>query len=384
MTGILDIGIVGCGIAGTSCALFLARQGHRVTLFEQSPQVGPVGAGVLLQPSGLRVLDELGLLQELLPKTERIERVHAVTETGRTLVNLRYADLSPELHGAGVHRGDLLGLLHGRLNAAGVRLLLGKRIVRIDAIASRPIVTDAAGQRYGPFDLLIAADGSRSGSREACGLRQHLINYAYGALWGVSDVAPVRGELFQAAHSTRQLAGLLPIGGGRCSLFWGVRHDRVDALRRRGFRRWREDVLRLMPVAEPLVDRISDLEAMRFVSYRHVCTPRFVRGRVVFIGDAAHSMSPHLGQGANLALLDARELSAAIASSRSPELAVQEYVRRRRRGTFFYGAVTAFLSPFFQGDNEILAWGRNAALPLMCRIPPVRMAMLRTLRGKVK
>jgi 2-polyprenyl-6-methoxyphenol hydroxylase-like FAD-dependent oxidoreductase len=383
MNRTLDIGIVGCGIAGTACALFLARQGHRVTLFEQSPAVGPVGAGVLLQPSGLRVLAELGLLDELLPKTERIERVHAVTESGRTLVDLRYADLSPDLHGAGVHRGDLFGLLHGRLTAAGVRLLLGTRIVRIGSIATRPVVTDATNARYGPFDLLISADGSRSGLRDACSLRPHVIEYAYGALWGVSDVAPIRGELFQAARSTIQLGGLLPIGGGRCSLFWGIRRDRVDALRRRGFRRWREDVVRLMPAAEPLVDRIGDLDAMRFVTYRHVCTPRFVHGHVVFIGDAAHAMSPHLGQGANLALQDARALSDAIATSKSPEQAVRQYIRQRRRPAFFYGAVTAFLSPFFQGDNEILAWGRNIALPLMCSIPPIRKAMLRTLRGKV-
>lgn len=383
MTRTLNVGIVGCGIAGTAAALMLARQGHRVTLFEQSTTVGPAGAGVLLQPSGLRVLAELGLLDELLPLTERIDRVHAITETGRTLVDLRYGDLSPGLHGAGVHRGDLFGLLHGRLEAAGVRLLLGTRIVRVSEIATRPTVTDAEEKRHGPFDLLISADGSRSALRLACGLRPHLIEYAYGALWGVSDVAPVRGELLQAARSTTQLGGLLPIGGGRCSLFWGVRRDRVEELRRRGFRRWREDVLRLMPVAEPLVDRIGDLDAMRFVMYRHACVPRFVCGRAIFIGDAAHSMSPHLGQGANLALQDAKALAQAVNASSSPERAAHDYVLRRRRATFFYGGVTAFLSPFFQGENEILAWGRNIALPLMCRIPPVRRAMLRTLRGKV-
>src|SRR6478672_1532770 len=89
---LLNVGIVGCGIAGTAAALMLARRGHRVTLFEQTGHVGPIGAGVLLQPSGQRVLDGMGLLQSLLPKVEPIEEIHAVTETGRDLVRLKYGD----------------------------------------------------------------------------------------------------------------------------------------------------------------------------------------------------------------------------------------------------------------------------------------------------
>src|SRR5688572_6558088 len=134
----LDIAIVGCGIAGTACALMLAARGHRVSLFEQSPHVGPIGAGVLLQPSGQRVLAEMGLLDELRPRVERIDEVHAVTHRGRDLVRLRYADLAAGLHGVGLHRGDLFSLLHGRLEAAGVRLLLGTRVVGIRSIDREP------------------------------------------------------------------------------------------------------------------------------------------------------------------------------------------------------------------------------------------------------
>jgi 2-polyprenyl-6-methoxyphenol hydroxylase-like FAD-dependent oxidoreductase len=240
---------------------------------------------------------------------------------------------------------------------------------------------DERGNRHGPFEIVIAADGSRSTMREACGLRGRVIVYDYGALWAVADIAPLRGMLFQAARGTEQLGGLLPVGGGRCSLFWGLRRDGVEALMRRGFSRWRAQVLALMPQAEPVVDRIGTLEAMRYVTYRHVRFARTWRGRVVFLGDAAHAMSPHLGQGVNLALQDARALAAALDESRTPEQAFARYDRERRRPTRFYGGVTAMLTPFFQSHGVVLGWARDVALPLMCRFGPTRRAMLRTLCG---
>jgi 2-polyprenyl-6-methoxyphenol hydroxylase-like FAD-dependent oxidoreductase len=404
-----DVGIVGCGIAGTACALLLAARGHRVTLFEQAPHVGPVGAGVLLQPSGQRVLAEMGLLADLLPGAERIEEVHAVTGRGCDLVRLRYPDqrlparrhagsgpatgepgdgrsaewpVADGLFGVGLHRGDLFALLHGRLAAAGVRLLVGTRVAAVAGVDRRPTVVDAAGgAHHGPFDLLVAADGSRSAVRDACGLAAHVWEYAHGALWVVADVAPVRGRLLQATDGTRQLCGLLPVGGGRCSLFWGLRRDRLPALLAGGFARWRDDVLRLMPAAEPLVDRVGSLAAARFVTYRHVHAPRVWRGRAVLVGDAAHAMSPHLGQGVNLALLDAAALAESVAACPTVPAALARYERRRRWPTRYYAAVTAALTPFFQHDGRVLGWGRDAVLPRMCRFGPTRGLMLRTLSG---
>ncbi|QOV91743.1 FAD-dependent oxidoreductase [Humisphaera borealis] len=382
MNRTLDCGIVGCGIAGTAAALMLAGQGHRVTLFEQTDHVGPVGAGVLLQPSGQRVLAEMGLLDALLPKVEPIDQIHAVTETGRDLVRLQYGEFHPGVTGAGLHRGDLFSLLHGQLESAGVRLMLDTKIVRLRDIEHRPTAVDARGQSHGPFDLVIAANGSRSVLRESAGLHAHVIEYDYGALWTVADVAPVRRQLFQIAHGTQQLMGLLPVGGGRCSLFWGMHRNAIDALHRRGFGRWRDDVLRLAPIAEPLLDRIRSFDATRFVTYRHVHLRRSWRGNVVFIGDAVHAMSPHLGQGVNLALQDAQSLSLAIREETSVQTAFRRHSLNRRWSIAYYAGVTAFLTPFFQSNSRLLGIGRNLALPVLCRCRPTRRMMLRTLCGK--
>lgn len=377
----LQIGIVGCGIAGTASALMLARARHAVSLFEQTASVGPVGAGVLLQPSGQRVLANLGLMDGLWPHVERIDEIHAITHRGGDLVRLRYADYRPGLCGVGLHRGDLFTLLHGELDHAGVQLHLGTTIESVQSLDRRPTLIDTGGHSYGPFDLVIAADGSRSRLREACGLQARVIEYAYGALWAVCDIAPIRGQLLQATHGTGQLSGILPIGGGRCSLFWGVRRDRVESLIQRGFGPWREEAVKLMPDAGPLIDRVGSLEAMRFVSYRHICMRRARRERVIFIGDAAHAMSPHLGQGVNLALQDAEALSQSIAQTSSIEQAFNRYDQTRQARVRLYAGITAFLSPFFQGNWNVLAMGRDVALPLMCKFGPTRRAMLRVMCG---
>ena len=95
----MDVAVVGCGTAGAAAALFLARAGHRVTTLERVPDPGPVGAGITLQPTGQAVLAELGLLAPVLDHGARVDRLHARTATGRTLVDLRYDDVDAAFFG---------------------------------------------------------------------------------------------------------------------------------------------------------------------------------------------------------------------------------------------------------------------------------------------
>ena len=96
----LEVAIVGAGTAGPAAAIFLSRAGHRVRLFERAPVNLPVGAGFLLQPTGMRVLAELGLLEALLPQTQVIRRLHCLDRRERALLDLHYADVAEGLHGA--------------------------------------------------------------------------------------------------------------------------------------------------------------------------------------------------------------------------------------------------------------------------------------------
>jgi 2-polyprenyl-6-methoxyphenol hydroxylase-like FAD-dependent oxidoreductase len=79
MPRVYRVGVVGMGVAGATIASLMARSGHDVTLFERVPRVGPMGAGILLQPSGQWVLDRLGLLDRVAEHAETIEELHAIT-----------------------------------------------------------------------------------------------------------------------------------------------------------------------------------------------------------------------------------------------------------------------------------------------------------------
>ena len=100
----LTIAVIGSGSAGPASAALLAKQGHEVILFEKAPKKLPVGAGFLLQPSGMEVLAELGCLEQVLTNTDKIDALFCKTTNGRVLLDLKYRDLAPELFGAGTQR----------------------------------------------------------------------------------------------------------------------------------------------------------------------------------------------------------------------------------------------------------------------------------------
>src|SRR5437867_8150979 len=90
------VGVVGFGVAGATTAYLLARDGHAVTLIERAPDVGPIGAGVLLQCSGQEVLRHLGVLDRVLAHAAPVEELYARhAKSGRTLVCNRYGDYAP-------------------------------------------------------------------------------------------------------------------------------------------------------------------------------------------------------------------------------------------------------------------------------------------------
>ena len=106
-----------------------------------------------------------------------------------------------------------------------------------------------------------------------------------------------------------------------------------------------------------------------------------VDGRVVFVGDAAHATSPHLGQGLNLALEDALSLTDQMAANEDHRRAFRAYEAERKSMTRFYSKLTGALTPYFQTSNRLLQFGRDIALPLMPHLPYVGNQMVYTMAG---
>src|SRR5205823_2272253 len=111
------------GVAGQAVASFLSEAGHDVIVFERFAEPRPLGAGLLLQPTGLAVLRALGVGEEALALGGKILGLEAKTAGGRTVLDLAYADLQPRAHGLGIRRSVLFDLLHGRLKRSPAKLV---------------------------------------------------------------------------------------------------------------------------------------------------------------------------------------------------------------------------------------------------------------------
>jgi 2-polyprenyl-6-methoxyphenol hydroxylase-like FAD-dependent oxidoreductase len=379
MPGPYRIGIAGFGIGGGAAACLLAGAGHAVTLLERSPNVGPAGAGIMLQPSGQAVLQQMGLLGEVVRRAETITELHAVKHSGRTLTRLSYDCLGDGYCAYGVHRGVIFEAIHRSVQSLNIDVRLGCGVLSHREANRSIYAVDDQGREHGPFDLLIGADGSRSTLRTA--MRPAVHEYQYGVLWAVGRCAGVRGKLLQTVRGTRHLVGLLPIGEGLCTLFWSAQRDDQARIRSEGFDVWQKCVTALCPVAEEIFEEVQGFDEVAFTDYRQVKMKAWHAGRLVLLGDSAHAMSPHLGQGANLALMDAAAIAAALAESPDISKAVSLYEVRRRSQTRYYAFLTRALTPFFQSNRRVLGWGRDVALPLMCRMPALRREMTAAMAG---
>jgi 2-polyprenyl-6-methoxyphenol hydroxylase-like FAD-dependent oxidoreductase len=382
----LSIGIVGYGTAGQAAALFLSRAGNQVSIFERSPTLGPVGAGILLQPTGLSVLAELDLLNHALACGSRVERLIGHNLAGRRVMDMCYSKLDPAWFGLGIQRGTLFELLQ---QAYTGDVATGCEIVALDTAVGT--LADAAGERHGPFDLLVIADGAASKLRSANTHVRRDQQYPWGALWCLCPDPQRRfdGHLHQRYDRARRMAGVLPVGhlpgaspdAHRVSFFWSLPLAQMEQWRTRGIASWQDEVRGYWPEAAELIAHIEHPEQLARASYRDVIVGQPWQGRAVWIGDAAHAMSPQLGQGANLALMDAKVLASSLEQAPDITAALSRYARERRAHVYIYQFISRWLTPLFQSDRDAVAKLRDLAFGPLGRMPIARGQMLRVLSG---
>ena len=382
MVGAYRVGVVGLGVAGATTAYLLARDGCRVTLLERADEPRPVGAGVLLQASGQEVLRRLGVLEKVTSRAAPLDELYARHVNGKTLLRTRYADFEPGCKSYGVHRGVLFNALHDLVQSQPVDVRPGCDVVAREVRSDGEVfLTDARRRRHGPFDFVIAADGARSKLREACGLRASVTRYAHGTLWIIAPGTGVPGKLLQVVRGNRYLFGLLPLGDGLVTLYWGLPLNEFDRLRCRGLDALKREIAAFSPEAADVLDLVVDFKQLILTSYQHVHMSRWYDRGTLFIGDACHAMSPHLGQGINLAMVDAWRFAACLRSAPSPQAAFRAFREAQRAYIRYYATVTYLLSPFFQSDRPVLGWGRDVALPLLPWLPFMKRQMLLTVTG---
>ncbi|MCB1451889.1 MAG: FAD-dependent monooxygenase [Nitratireductor sp.] len=383
-----EIAICGAGVAGLALALFLSRAGKRPVIFEKFERPKPVGSGLMLQPTGLAVMEALGLGQVIRSRGSRIDTILGRdSASGRTVLDVRYAALGNSGNGLAVQRAALFDTLWRAVQDAGIEIETGVEVADIDAGEAVSLI-DIGGKSHGRFDLVVDATGAHS----------HLLGHAryparprplpFGAWWVTlpwQDEGFDRHALLQRYRRAAVMIGVLPTGdrgkGMEAAFFWSLRRDHVAAQMAQGLESWKDTVRGHWPEAQAFLDHVSDFGQLTFAAYGHH-TLRVPAGRgVAFIGDAAHSTSPQLGQGANMALLDAAALAHVLGRFANTEEALQEYARLRYRHIRLFQAMSYLFTPFYQSDSVALPLIRDWLVPPAAQIPLFQRMLARMVSG---
>ncbi|RDI49768.1 FAD-dependent monooxygenase [Nocardia mexicana] len=321
--------VVGGGIGGLATAIALTRRDWQVEVLERAAVAADAGSGLGLWPNGVRALDALTV-------GERV-RARAMVDTdggvrdlaGRWMSKTDTVELARRYGSmVTIHRADLFGILRDALPADTLRL--GITVTGVENHGGRAKVVHSEG--VSEADLVVGADGLRSRVRHAVWPQARGPRYAGYTTWRMvtHPVPPLRsgGETWGRGRRF----GIVPLSDGRVYLYGTV--NAPEGARgpdgewgevRRHFGTWHDPI-------PALLDAVDPEAVLRHDIYDLPDLPAFVHGRVALLGDAAHAMTPNVGQGANQALEDAVALAALL--DRHPiEAALATYDRLRRPHT---------------------------------------------------
>ena len=375
-----SIGIAGAGIGGLAAAALMARDGHRVTVFDRWDAPRPVGSGLVIQPVGQDVLAEIGALPEALSRGERVFHMLGHQEGGRPVLDVAYGPEGGESFGLAIHRSALFDSVLHAARAAGAEI-----VPSAPAASAEDGALTLEGGRAHRFDLVIDASGAAS---PLSPLKSRPLSY--GAVWGTvdwPDDAPLpRGRLTQRYRRADRMVGVLPLGhtdpGGpaRAAVFWSLPAASYPAWMEAGLAAWKAEAEALWPEVAPFLEGIRSTSDMTMARYTHGTMRRPFGPRLAHIGDAAHRASPQLGQGANMALLDALALSRAL-TRHGPEGAPRAYAAARRAHVLAYQWMSAAFTPQYQSGSRWLPVLRDRVLAPLSKVPPAPRILTALVRG---
>jgi len=383
----LNIAIIGTGSAGASSALYFTKNGHAVTVFEREEEPKPVGAGIMLQPTGLQCLREFGLDEKAISLGSKIIGMEGTCDD-KKIIDLSFKN-KDHLFGLGIHRGALFFLLFDKLIEEGIDVRLGAEIIEISGDKKKTL-TDTKGNKFKDFDLVVVANGARSSLRKGLPIIKIERVQKYGALWSKIPFENKRfdDKIIQFYKGTHKMAGFMPIGKPTkespefVNFFWSIKFDEIENWKNNtSLDEWKSQILELAPDYADVIANLKSKDDVMIAPYMDVELKPSYHNNIVFIGDAAHPMSPQLSQGAGFAMLDSKLLSESIEKNRGNiQLALKKYHLKRSKQVYFYQKVSRIVTPMFQSDSNN-TWIRNNLFNLFSKINPTKKIINNTLLG---
>jgi 2-polyprenyl-6-methoxyphenol hydroxylase-like FAD-dependent oxidoreductase len=382
----MKIAICGCGIGGLSAAILAHRYGFDVTVFDQFDTPAPVGSGLVIQPVGLRVLEQLGAADAALAKGAKgFHMIGHEAKSGRTILDVSYGTKGGPNFGLGIHRSSLFGALLDVAIDEGVIITTNHRVLSTELKQDARYVTFDNGKTVGPFDLVIDTTGAGSPISQLVSTP-----LPYGAIWGTVDwpenCTLQYDQLQQRYRRASNMIGVLPIGTlpnddkPKAALFWSLPRTQIDAWRAAPIEQWRAQATALWPALKPFTDQITEHSQMTPAAYTHGSLRKPFGDRIVHIGDAAHRASPQLGQGANMALLDAAALIECLRQFPLNQ-ALLKYVNARKLHTNTYQMMSWAFTPMYQSNSRSLPILRDYVLGPLSKVYPVPAILSSLVKG---
>ncbi|MEM9196865.1 MAG: NAD(P)/FAD-dependent oxidoreductase [Pseudomonadota bacterium] len=379
----MQIAIAGCGIGGLAAAVFLARGGHRVTIYERFDAPAPVGSGLVLQPVGLEMLAALDLRARAEALGHPIEALDGRdADTGRRVLDVRYDHGGSGLTGLGIHRATLFSVLFDAAQEAGIGIEPG---CTLTGMADGQMTFMRAGTAFA-VRADVSVDATGAGSPLVTDPGRAL---PFGALWATVPAGdtPQAAKLRQTYRGARYMAGILPIGrlpdteAPQIAIFWSLPRAAYGAWRSAPLSAWKAEAEALWPEFAPYLESIAHHDDLVMAQYRHRTLRRPVAGSCVHLGDSWHATSPQLGQGANMALLDAAALATALGETDDVAAALAEYRRKRIVHVRLYQLISRVFTPLYQSESASLALLRDRVLAPTSRLPGIRWLLGRMVCG---
>ncbi|GAA0392640.1 monooxygenase [Acrocarpospora corrugata] len=361
------VAVVGAGIGGLAAAAAFQRKGWEVTVLERAPSIEPVGSGLAMAPNALRALDTIDVGDQVrklaaMQGSAGIRRADGrwLSRTSAETANARYGDPTVLLR-----RSSLVELLAGRLTEGTIRL--NTSVSSITETADRPVVTTADGDEL-PADLVVAADGIHSATRARLFPDHPGPVYAGVTSWRL--LATGSGLTTSESWGSPGLVfGVMPLVDDQVYCYATARvpagrqaEDGELAELVRLFGTWHDPIPKLLAEADPAKVLRHDIYSLEQP------LPAFHRGRIALLGDAAHAMTPNLGQGACQAIEDAIVL-AHLADPAHPE-SLEAYSATRLPRTTPIVARSRTICRMTSWRNPLAVTARNTMIALLGKLGP--------------
>lgn len=339
----LDILIIGGGIGGLTSAIALRQRGFAVTVIEKDPGWSVYGVGIIQQGNALRAIDALGILDSYVDAGVGIDAIEVYAPDGAKLARIPSPRLLPDRPAIlGIGRPALHKVLGDAVIASGAEVRLGITAEAIHDDGAKVHVLCSEGSTAS-YDVVVGADGVYSQTRAMLFPEAGTPRFTGQSVWRYNLPRPAALDAVHVYNGPTGV-GLVPIGRDTMYLYattpepGNPRHpaEQLAAL-------MRARVADCAPAIRALAETITDNEGVVYRPLEALLVEGpWHKGRAVLLGDAVHATTPHLGQGAGLAIEDSLVLAEELARHDSVEGALLAYRERRfERCAYIVGASLA-------------------------------------------